>query len=127
MHYGVKYLQVRISFLKIKHILIEHRFRRIPIFRAKPAVVQIAKLHHDFIEQLALTGFFDVFVIVGNLAVSTFLLCVVFRKSRAENPFIKIVQIDFRVGNVVRGSRDIYIVGGDNPVVMVKKSTIHTK
>ena len=101
VHYSIEHFEVRITLLKFAHIIVKHGFRRIPIHRTKPAVMQISKLHHNLIEQLTLARFLDVFVVVGDFTVGTFLLSVVFRKSRAKHLLIELPQINFYVGNVV--------------------------
>ena len=124
VHYGVKNLEVRITFFKITHIFFKHGFRCFPIFRTDAAILGIPEHHDYFLKQLFFFAFSDMLIVVLDLSVGSILPSVIFVESFVKKFAVQFTQVAFNIGYVVRRSGFIHVIREEIPVVMLNAAVV---
>lgn len=118
---------VCIALLKLAHIIVQQQLRLCPIIGRDTASINFSKLNHYLIEQLQASVPLNVLVIVCYLAITSFLLGIVFRESLSEQFIIDLVNIAARESYVVGYAPRVHVFGNKLAVVVIDYPVVHTK
>ena len=100
VQHRIEHPQMGIALLERLSKLLQHRSGSITVQRAAAAIVLIADLEDDLMEQLLLFALADMLIVVGYLVPGLFLLCVVRSQGFIEHLMIDLFQVLLAEGDV---------------------------
>ena len=122
VQHRIEYPQMGVALLERLRKLLQHRSGPITVQRAAAAIVLVADLEDDLMEQLLLFALADMLIVIGYLVPGLFLLGVVCSQGFIEYLMIDLFQILLAEGDVQPRPAPVDIGRRERPIVVPNTS-----